>query len=56
MADQPKPYPKPAGNPPNTPPTRRKNRDADRIRKEAETEGGGDAPMDPADEKFINSK
>ena len=55
MTDKP-PDPKPAGAPPVSPPARRKNRDAERIRKEAETDGGGDAPMDPADEKFIDSK
>ena len=55
MTDQP-PDPKPAGKPPDSPPARRKNRDAERIRKEAETDSSGDAPMDPADEKFIDSK
>ena len=53
MPDEPKPTPDSSEN---APPVRRKNRDADRIREDARKDGGGDAPMDPADEKFIDSK
>ena len=45
------------GNPPEgSRPTRKNKREDERIRKEGEAEGSGDAPMDPADEKFIESK
>ena len=34
-------------------PTRKSQREDERIRDEAEAESGGDAPIDPADEEFI---
>ena len=37
-------------------PIRKNEREDERIREEGEAEGSGDAPMDPADEKFIESK
>ena len=56
MADESKPVPKPGSDAQEgAPPQRRKNRDRD-IRKEGEADTGGDSPMDPADEDFIEKK
>ncbi len=47
---------RPPEKPEGSQPTRKGEREDERIRKEGEAEGSGDAPMDPSDEKFIESK
>ena len=37
-------------------PTRKSKRDDEELREEGKSESTGDAPMDPADESFIESK
>ena len=42
--------------PPGAQPTRKNDTEDRRIREEAQEEAGSDAPMDPEDEQFIESK
>ena len=55
MTNESKPERKPGdGSQTGGPPSRRKNRDRDKIREDAgESASAGQAPMDPADEGFI---
>jgi hypothetical protein len=45
-----------ADHPPGSQPTRKSKRDDEELREESKSESTGDAPMDPADESFIESK
>lgn len=41
--------------PPGSQPTRRSDREDERVRNEGAADSSGDAPLDPADEAFIES-
>ena len=45
----------PGSGPPGSEPTRQSDREDERVRKEGEADSSGDAPLDPADEDFIES-